>query len=190
MIRDIDIIKAFKEGMSISELSKKYNYSRQGIYNILQRNNINYKKDKPEINIEDIKYDLKQKSINRIMKEKNISYHQMKNIMEKNNLQKKEIMSERLTEENIKRLYCEKGLDDMQIGKIFNCSPYTVRSFRWKHNIYNKNRNWKKELTKKKFLAMRKQYKTLTEISKISNLPYHIILKAKSLYEDNGNYKQ
>ena len=44
MIRDIDIIKAFKEGMSISELSKKYNYSRQGIYNILQRNNINYKK--------------------------------------------------------------------------------------------------------------------------------------------------
>ena len=61
MIRDIDIIKAFKEGMSISELSKKYNYSRQGIYNILQRNNINYKKDKPEINIEDIKYDLKQK---------------------------------------------------------------------------------------------------------------------------------
>ena len=38
MISDIDIIKAFKEGVSISELSKRYNYSRQGIYNILKRN--------------------------------------------------------------------------------------------------------------------------------------------------------
>ena len=179
-----NIINAFQNGMKISEISKKYGYSRQGIYNILQRNNINYKKVKPEINVEEIKKDLRHKSINKIIKEKNISYHQIKNIMEQNNLKKKEIMTERLTVENVKRLYCEKGLNDIEIGRIFNCSQYTVRSFRWKHNIYNKNRNWKKELTKEKYLKMRKEGKNLMEISKISNFPYHIIMKAKALYEN------
>jgi DNA-binding CsgD family transcriptional regulator len=77
-----------------------------------------------------------------------------------------------------------------EIGKIFNCSQYTVRSFRWKHNIYDKNRKWKEVLTFNDFVKMRSQGMSLIEISKKTGIPYHSVVKAKKIYEsENENLK-
>jgi DNA-directed RNA polymerase specialized sigma24 family protein len=75
------------------------------------------------------------------------------------------------------------GFSDEEIGKIFQCSQYTVRSFRWKHNIYNRNRQWQERLPKKVYLQLRQQKLSLSEISAITDVPYYTVVKAKKLYE-------
>ena len=177
------VIDAYKNGDSITEISRRYNISRQGIYNILNRNEINYKKQKNIINFDVLKEELKYNKIKYIMDKYNISYSQMKRIMENENIKKYEIMNDVLNIADVKRLYCDIGMSDIEIGRIFNCSQYTVRSFRWKNNIYNKNRQWQKLLTKKLYLQKKREGKTLKQISAETGFPYHIVAKAKKLYE-------
>ena len=96
-------------------------------------------------------------------------------------------MKDRLDKKIVRHLYDECGFNDRQIASIFNCSQYTVRSFRWNNGIYDKNRNWQINLTKEKFIVMRKSGKTLVEISNETGYPYHIVIKAKQLYENEND---
>lgn len=177
------VINLYRDGVSISKIAKKIKISRQGIYNILNRNKINYKKQKANIDIDQIKNDLKYNKIKYVMKKYNLPYSRVRKIIEDENIKKYEIMTDVLIVEDIRRLYCDVGMTDEEIGKIFNCSQYTVRSFRWKNNIYDKNRQWQRELTKSKFLQMRADNKTLKQISEETGFPYHIVIKAKKIYE-------
>ena len=121
-----------------------------------------------------------------VMNKYKIPYSYLRKVMKEQNIEKTEIMKDRLDKRVIKHLYDECGFNDEQIGSIFNCSQYTVRSFRWNNGIYDKNRNWKKDLTKDKFDTMRKSGKTLADISRETGYPYHIVIKAKQLYENES----
>ena len=181
--KDNNVIMSFKKGMSVSQIAKKYHISRQGVYNILNRNNINYKKVPSIIDVDKIAQDLKHNNIKTVMNKNGVSYHALRKIINENELEKREIMKNVLNVKDVKRLYCDIKLDDEKIGKIFNCSPYTVRSFRWKHNIYDENRRWMDILTKDVYQKLRRNGKSLTEISQIVNIPYYLVVKAKSIYE-------
>jgi len=185
-INEKNIITSFKSGESVTKIAKENKISRQCVYNILKRKNINYKKEDYHIDSEMLKEKLKNNKMTAIMNKYKIPYSYLRKIMKEQNIEKTEIMKDRLDERVIKHLYDECGFNDEQIGSIFNCSQYTVRSFRWDNGIYDKNRNWKKDLTKDKFNIMRKSGKTLADISRETGYPYHIIIKAKQLYENKN----
>lgn len=177
------IVKKFNNGEKITNIARELKVSRQHVYNILNNNKIQYKKAKNNIDVNEIKQSLNYDTIKGIMDKNEISYYEMNKIMKENNLTKKSIMNGRLSVNNVKRLYQEVGLNDKEIGRLFNCSEYTVRSFRWNNNIYNKNRNWKNTLTKDVFYKLRSEGKSLKEISEVVQLPYYLVLKAKNEYE-------
>lgn len=187
-INEDKVVESFNQGDSITKIAQINNVSRQCIYNILTRKNVNYKKERPTIQIEQLKEDIKHNKLSYVMGKYNLPYSYLKKIMDEENIDKRDIMNGVLSEERVRHLFCVSGFNDSEIAKIFNCSQYTVRSFRWKHNIYGKNRKWQEELSKKKFEQMRQKGMSLTEISKETGLPYHIITKAKRLYE--GGSKQ
>lgn len=183
------IIESFNNNLSITKIAKKYGISRQCVYNILNRKNVNYKKEDYGVDIDALKKDLKCNKMRDVMEKYNIPYSYLKKIMDEEKIQKREIMKDVLNYEIVKHLYDECDFSDEQIGNIFNCSPYTVRSFRWQNNIYDKNRNWQKHLTKNDFIKMRKSGLSLAEISRKTGYPYHIIIKAKQVYEDCNSNK-
>lgn len=186
VINEQNIITSFKNGESITKIAKENNVSRQCVYNILNRKNINYKKEEYYIDEDILKEELRNNKMITVMNKYKIPYSYLKKIMKQKNIEKTEIMKDRLDKKVIRHLYDECGFNDKEIASIFNCSQYTVRSFRWNNGIYDKNRNWKKDLTKQKFSSMRKAGKTLTDISKEAGYPYHIIIKAKQLYENEN----
>ena len=179
---DEEVVQQYRDGKSIAEISRNTGLSRQGIYNILNRKQINYKKGAKKIDTDAIMKDLQRNKIKRVMEKYDLSYHSIRKIMDKSNINKSEIMKDILKKEDVARLYCEMGMSDEEIGRIFNCSQYTVRSFRWEHGIYNKNRNWKSILTKDIFLRMQEDGLSLREISEETGIPYHTIIKAKKMY--------
>ena len=186
-INEQQIVLSFQNGESVTKIAKKYGISRQCVYNILNRKNINYKKEDYNVDSETIERELKNNKMVSVMEKYQIPYSYLKKVMEEQNIKKSEIMKDRLKQDVVKHLYNDCGFDDEQIGKIFNCSQYTVRSFRWENGIYDKNRNWKKDLTKEKFVSLREKGKTLVNISRETGYPYHIIVKAKQLYENESD---
>lgn len=138
MNNDKKIIDDFNNGMTVIELAKKYGFSRQGIYNIFIRNNIQYKKEKKKHNVHKIKQDLKYNSIKETMKINDISYYDINKIMRNENIFKNEIMRDRLNKDDIDRLYNKLNLNDEKIANIYKCSKYTISAFRWKNGIYKK----------------------------------------------------
>ena len=186
-INEQKIVLSFQNGESVTKIAKKYGISRQCVYNILNRKNINYKKEDYNVDGETIERELKNNKMVSVMEKYQIPYSYLKKVMDEQNIKKSEIMKDRLKQDVVKHLYNDCGFDDEQIGKIFNCSQYTVRSFRWENGIYDKNRNWKKDLTKEKFVSLREKGKTLVDISRETGYPYHNIVKAKQLYENESD---
>lgn len=186
MNKNIDeiIIEAYNKDNNITNISKKYKISRQGIYNILNRNKINYKKQTRNIDVEILKKELKRNKMKYVMDKYNIPYSQIRKIINNEEIEKREILKNVLNVNDVNRLYKDVGMSDKEIAEIFNCSQYTVRSFRWQNNIYNRNRQWQKELTKRIYMNKRKMGKTLKQISDETGFPYHIVAKAKKIYED------
>ena len=180
---DNEVLRLFKENLSVSKISKMTGLSRQGIYNILQRNGVNYKKKVKSVEPHLLRKDLQHKSIKRVVQDTGVPYHRIKRIMDEHSIEKREIMRDILNVKDVSRLYNECGLDDKQIAQIFNCSQYTVRSFRWKYNIYDKNRLWQERLTKNIYRKLCSEGHSLSEISKITDVPYHTVVKAKKMYE-------
>lgn len=136
--KDEKIINDFYSGMTVIQLSKKYGLSRQGIYNVFIRNKIGYKKEKKKYDIEKIRSDLKYNSVKKTMDMNKISYYDISKIMKNENIFKNEIMKDILNVEDVDRLYNKQGFNDEKIAKIYNCSKYTVRAFRWKNGIYKR----------------------------------------------------
>lgn len=186
MNKEDRIIELFKNGMSVAKIAKEVKMSRQGVYNILIRKKIKYKKDIKNVEIDVLENELKNKKIKDIISETEIPYHQLRKVMKENGLRKSELLNDILKKDIIDRLYNEKGFNDVEIAKIFNCSQHTIRSFRWENNIYSRRRNWQKELTKEHFLELKKKY-SLREISEMTNLPYHTIVKANQIYNTKEN---
>ena len=184
---DAEVVRQYQEGKSVAEISRNTGLSRQGIYNILNRKQINYKKVNKEVDVDAIKKDLQRNKIKSVMKKYGISYHFVRKLMDKNNIDKSEIMKDVLKKEDVERLYTEMGMSDEEIGRIFNCSQYTVRSFRWEHGIYNKNRNWHTILTKEMFLKMQDDGLSLRAIAEKTGIPYHTIVKANKLYNNEDS---
>ncbi len=138
MIRQYDekVLQMYRDGLSVMKIAKKLNISRQCIYNILNRNFINYKKPSRNVDIDAIKEEMKYSKMKKVMENHDLSYAQMKKIMKDENIKKREIMKDILKVEDIGRLFCKYRMSDKDIAQIFNCSEYTVRSFRWKNGIY------------------------------------------------------
>lgn len=182
-VNDKIILNLFEDGCTVSEISKNTGLSRQGIYNILKRNSVNYKKASPTISPELLKSKLKKNSIRNVVRETGIPYHRVRKTMQKYKIEKNEIMRDILKVSDVERLYNELGFSDEKIAEIFNCSQYTIRSFRWKNNIYDKNRKWQERLPKSIYFSLRQKGYSLSDISEETDVPYYTVVKAKKLYE-------
>lgn len=133
---DESVLTMYDNGMSVMAISKAMGISRQCVYNILNRNFINYKKPSKKVNIDAIKEEMKYSKMKQVMLRHDLTYAQMKKIMKEENIEKREIMKDILKIEDVRRLFHKYKMSDKDIAQIFNCSEYTVRSFRWKNGIY------------------------------------------------------
>lgn len=132
----------------LSKIALKYNVSRQRVHQVLQE----YRKVKPELfkNIEKPTREQIKKKIEKnealidIAKHLNITLGQLRKLMDEYEIEKKTI-KDTLTKERLFSLFVIKRKSDSEIAGLYNCSPNTVKTLRYRHRILLKNRKGEME---------------------------------------------